>query len=52
MFRMQQRMNLRIGSLKIDVKKFFPSVSRAAVFNFFAGPLDAAVMLPACSRIF
>jgi RNA-directed DNA polymerase len=25
--------------VKVDVKKFFPSVSRAVVFNFFAGPL-------------
>jgi RNA-directed DNA polymerase len=25
--------------VKIDVKKFFPSVSRAAVFKFFEGPL-------------
>jgi RNA-directed DNA polymerase len=28
------------GSIvKIDVKKFFPSVSRAVIFNFFEGPL-------------
>jgi hypothetical protein len=27
-------------AIKIDVKKFFPSVSRAAIFNFFAGPME------------
>lgn len=26
-------------TIKIDIKKFFPSVSRAVVFNFFVGPL-------------
>src|SRR5258708_38498182 len=26
-------------TIKIDVKKFFPSVSRVVIFNFFAGPL-------------
>lgn len=26
-------------TIKIDVKKFFPSVSRAVIFNFFVGPL-------------
>jgi hypothetical protein len=26
-------------AIKIDVKKFFPSVTRAAIFNFFEGPL-------------
>lgn len=26
-------------AIKIDVKKFFPSVSRAAIFNFFSGPM-------------
>jgi RNA-directed DNA polymerase len=26
-------------TIKIDVKKFFPSVSRAVIFNFFDGPL-------------
>ena len=25
--------------IKIDVKKFFPSVTRAAIFNFFEGPM-------------
>ena len=26
-------------AIKIDVKRFFPSVTRAAIFNFFNGPL-------------
>jgi len=26
-------------TIKIDVEKFFPSVTRAAIFNFFEGPL-------------
>jgi RNA-directed DNA polymerase len=26
-------------AIKIDVKKFFPSVTRAAIFNFFDGPM-------------
>jgi RNA-directed DNA polymerase len=29
----------KMPTIKIDVKKFFPSVSRAVIFNFFAGPL-------------
>jgi RNA-directed DNA polymerase len=29
----------KMPTVKIDVKKFFPSVSRAVIFNFFAGPL-------------
>lgn len=28
-----------VSLVKIDIKKFFPSVSRAAVFKFFVGPL-------------
>jgi RNA-directed DNA polymerase len=31
--------NSGVPVVKIDIKKFFPSVSRAAVFNFFVGPL-------------
>ena len=30
---------LGVSIVKIDIKKFFPSVPRAAVFKFFAGPL-------------
>jgi hypothetical protein len=30
----------KMPTIKIDVKKFFPSVSRAVIFNFFAGPLE------------
>jgi RNA-directed DNA polymerase len=29
----------KMPTIKIDVKKFFPSVSRVVIFNFFAGPL-------------
>jgi RNA-directed DNA polymerase len=29
----------KMPTIKIDVKKFFPSVSRAVIFNFFVGPL-------------
>jgi RNA-directed DNA polymerase len=29
----------KVPTIKIDVKKFFPSVSRAVIFNFFVGPL-------------
>src|ERR1700704_2363281 len=29
----------KMPTIKIDVKKFFPSVSRAVIFSFFAGPL-------------
>ena len=29
----------KMPTIKIDVKKFFPSVSRAVIFNFFAGPM-------------
>lgn len=29
----------RMPTVKIDVKKFFPSVSRVVIFNFFAGPM-------------
>jgi RNA-directed DNA polymerase len=29
----------KMPTVKIDVKKFFPSVTRAVIFNFFAGPL-------------
>jgi reverse transcriptase-like protein len=29
----------KMPTVKIDVKKFFPSVSRAVIFKFFAGPL-------------
>jgi hypothetical protein len=28
-----------VSVVKVDIKKFFPSVSRAAVFKFFTGPL-------------
>jgi RNA-directed DNA polymerase len=29
----------KMPTIKIDVKKFFPSVSRVVIFNFFVGPL-------------
>jgi RNA-directed DNA polymerase len=29
----------KMPTIKIDVKKFFPSVSRVVIYNFFAGPL-------------
>jgi hypothetical protein len=29
----------KMPTVKIDVKKFFPSVSRAVIFSFFVGPL-------------
>ena len=29
----------KMPTIKIDIKKFFPSVSRVVIFNFFAGPL-------------
>jgi hypothetical protein len=31
--------NPSMPTVKLDVKKFFPSVSRAVIFNFFEGPL-------------
>jgi len=29
----------KMPTIKLDAKRFFPSVSRAVIFNFFAGPL-------------
>jgi hypothetical protein len=38
----------KMPTIKIDVKKFFPSVSRAVIFNFFCRPIKVP---PRCCRI-